>query len=356
MRPLADSHIHFCSIPRYGEFEIYLRSLSVRRAGLISLPDPVHGNFNPEILFAKWKLPDAVFLFGELDYAEGSPPLADQIRDLFRAGFDGVKLIMGKPAFAKKFGRSLSDPEFSAVFEAAADLGLPVLTHVGDPVYFWDSRSEVPWTYGEDDPSFESCIRLAEELVSRHPRTVIIFPHLLFLAHDLPRLETILLGRPGVYVDLAPGKYFYRDLSERRTEAEGFFRRCRERVLFGSDGFYFGPDYRELEYTDLFGNIGNTTRLLTFLESDLPFPNPFRPTFGRAPVVTGLALGDGEEGEDILEMVRWTNFRTLMGERPRPVDPRAVLAYLRDFTSRRLLGGGRGDGVENFTAELERAE
>jgi len=327
-RKIIDSHVHLGDTGRFADLEAYRDALPFEGMVLISLPDTERVNFNAEILAYKKRHPSRTYILGEFDYRTFAPPLVDQLRGLYRAGFDGLKLILGKPAFSHKFGIHLKESRFRDVFKASSEefpSPFPILVHVGDPLYFWDTSrvstpEPPPWSYGPEVAPFEEWILLAEELVDSFPRTVIIFPHLLFLAHDLDRLQRILHSRKGVYTDLAPGNYFYRDLATQKNRAREFFSRCRDRILFGSDGFFFHPSYRELPYTDLRGNLDRSARLIQFLESSLPFSNPFAPTFTKNPLVEGLdLLSQLPEGEEILAKIYRENVLSVFGSHPRPL-------------------------------------
>lgn len=328
-RKLIDSHVHLGDTGRFTDLDTYRDSFPFQHLVLISLPDPLRVNFNTELLSYKKRNPSRTYILGEFDYRPTAPPLVDQLGALHAAGFDGLKLILGKPAFSHKFGIHLKESRFQDVFTAASEAfpsPFPILVHLGDPLYFWDTSGNrttaepPPWSYGPEVAPFEEWILLAEELVESFPRTVLIFPHLLFLAHDLDRLERILCKRGGVYTDLAPGNYFYRDLAIQKNRTLEFFSRCRDRILFGSDGFFFHPSYQELPYTDLRGNLDRTTRLIQFLESSLPFSNPFPLTFTENPLLEGLNLpSELPEGEEILDNIYWKNVVTVFGSNPRPL-------------------------------------
>ncbi|MBP7495510.1 MAG: amidohydrolase family protein, partial [Spirochaetales bacterium] len=280
---------------------------------------------------------------------------------LNRIGFDGLKLILGKPAFARTFGITLQDPSFAKAFDRVSTLfppSFPILVHVGDPYYFWEtpSNTPVPWTYSSKDPSFEECIALAEQLVKQFPRMVFIFPHLLFLAHQLDRLESILLSRPGVYTDLSPENYFYADLFQQKKRALEFFVSCKDRILFGTDGFFFDPRYKALPYTDLYGNLERTGRLIQFLERSLLFPNPFAPTFARFPLLNGLNLQEHPQGELLLEKLYSANFLSLFGNSPRALHVPSVYTYLKTVLTEEQKNGScpeRRRLIEDTLTKLE---
>jgi hypothetical protein len=332
---MTDAHIHFSSFDRYDELLRYCSALEIERAGLVSLPDLDAVNFNPELILAKTLAPDRFYAFGAVERDSSVPALA--VQRLHDIGFDGLKFITGKPAFAKKMGLSLESKEIGEAFEAAAQLGMPAVVHVGDPREFWlrgekidqdgNTARTAAWTYGADSPAFKDCLALAERLVEAHPATIFIFPHLLFLAHDLERLGRLLSRRPGIYSDLAPGKYFFAELADRRREAEEFFGDFRDKIFLGSDALFFDPSYRELEHSDLYLNIERLCRLRTFLESEECFPNPFAASFARMPVIRGLGLAGEITGE-----LFGGSFRGLMKEKPAPIATSEAREYLADFS------------------------
>ncbi len=323
-----DAHLHLGDESRFADLDAYQKAFPFERLVLISLPDIERVNFNTELIFYKKRNPAHTYILGEFDYRPTAPSLVDQLIHLYQQGFDGLKLILGKPAFSQKFGIHLKEQRFRDVFQAASEAfpsPFPILVHVGDPLYFWKGQKtdpvleQAPWSYGPEVPPFEEWILLAEELVETFPRTIFVFPHLLFLAHDLDRLERILRKREGVFTDLSPGNYFYRDLSVQKTRALQFFSRCRDRILYGSDGFFFHPSYKELPFTDLRGNLDRSTRLIQFLESSLPFSNPFPLTFQENPLLEGLNLFQIKGGKEILHKIYHENVLSVLGIHPKPL-------------------------------------
>ncbi len=366
---IIDSHVHFACATRADELLQYMENISIAHLGLVSLPDHIRINFNPEVLFGKHLLGERAVAFGSLDYADrfsggGVEPigLAEQVEELAAAGFDGIKMWEGKPSFQQRIGLRLDDEELDGAFEAAASNGMPVVLHVADPAVFWNSDGGDRLGWNADSgtgtnrlPDFEDLILQAETVLSRHPRCIIIFPHLLFLAGDLERLSRLLDSHENGYLDLSPGLYFYGDLHRTRRHSIDFFNSYRQRILFGTDGMWFPPDSTHLPQSNIEENNERARRLIRFLSTQDVFPNPFAYTHAEIPDVRGLALP-----KETLESVYSNNFTRLTSVRDRqyartPKAAAVARGYLVQFM-RRLEALTNCSGSGSAKASLPSAE
>jgi hypothetical protein len=353
---LIDSHMHFSSHDRLGELRRYCRRIGAAKICVLSLPVKQRINFNPEVLFAKAHLGSDCYGLASFDYsplffdgagrARGADARADldlpgQVDRFRELGFDGLKVYLGKPSFQSQLGLKLNDSEVLSAFKRAESLGMPVLIHIADPLIFWSYRS-VPgfippgWEEAAKSgggsggiPAYDELQRQAVEVVEACPDLTVIFPHLLSMGQDLSRLSEILDSHPRVYLDLAPGLYFYYELDRRRNEAREFFDTHRQRILFGTDAFWFPRWFSEFPYASLEDNLDRGRHLLRFLGSEERLDNPFMPTQRIQKQVRGLGLG-----ADILEMIRLINFRELYSTAPRQIDASSCLEYLDQFVDR----------------------
>ena len=389
---LIDSHIHFSASHRLPELERYCREIGAEKVCVLSLPTKERINFNPEVLFAKARLGERCYGLGSFDFSEvfypepadspdasafpdstakvskagpGHPDLAGQVRVLSYLGFDGLKVFAGKPSFQGRLGLKLSDPVFVSAFKEAERLGLTALIHIADPPVFWSSEdvtgdnrplsSGSSGETGEENPwpGYEELQSQALAVLEACPDLPVIFPHLLMMAHDLPRLARILETHGNAYLDLAPGLYFYGELDADRSAAREFFRTFKDRILFGSDGFWFAEHFSGLPYARYSDNLHRGEFLLRFLETEQQMDNPFEPTRRVRPRLRGLGLD-----RETLAAVYRDNFLRVYGESPRKLDSPAGLEYVRCFINRLCtLGTDPTDcrAVEALYAELETA-
>ena len=369
---LIDSHIHFSSHDRLGELRRYCRQLGTRKVCLLSLPLKQRINFNPEVLFAKAQLGSTCYALASFDYspllfgaaAGGSGSgaealdLAGQVERFRELGFDGLKIFLGKPSFQSQLGLRLDDPRVIGAFKRAESLEMPVLIHVADPLIFWSYRS-VPgfippgWEQavaegGGGIPDYEDLQAQALAVLESCPDLTVIFPHLLSMGQDVPRLARILDTYPRIYLDLAPGLYFYYELDRQRDAAREFFARYSRRILFGTDAFWFPRWFTEFPYTKVEDNLNRARQLLGFLETEQMLDNPFVPTRGIRKQVRGLGLG-----AEVMRRIRADNFVDLYPPASRSVQPEACLGYLDDFLNRLSAVTAQAQILESV-AELKR--
>ena len=335
----SDAHIHFACHRRLEELERYLADARVDRCALASLPDAHRIHFNPEALYAKMRLGRRCYALGSLDYSARlyprlfpgeQPDLAAQVDRLRRLGFDGLKVFLGKPGFQRQVGWSLTEAPVARALERAAALGLPALIHVAEPPVFW-TRGPLA---DQQAPGYEELQAQALAVLDRHQRLTVVFAHLLMMAHDLPRLGGILDAHPNALLDLAPGLYFYGELHRQAAEAREFLIRFRDRVLFGSDGFWSSPDYDAFPYSSPAENLQRTRRLAYFLATERELDNPFPYTREEQPRLRGLGLARSREGRRALRSILRDNFRRLFAEHPAPVDPAACARYAEQMGER----------------------
>ncbi len=161
----------------------------------------------------------------------------------------------------------VDDPRLDPLWEAAAELHLPVLIHVADPVAFFDpldSHNErweelhvhPDWYF--PSPPFPPFLQIVEELanlVRSHPRTTFIGAHVGCYAENLSWVGQLLEQCPNFYVDIAAR---ISELGRQPFTARRFFLKFADRILFGTD---MGPEpdyyrifYRFLETGDEYFN------------------------------------------------------------------------------------------------------
>ena len=138
--PVIDGHLHLYkwSDPATGEtflhsLESYRRACGLRAINLAAIPCVFHDIAN-NILCAFYKLANpGTYVHGGIGYAAyparpgttpvGMEPLT-QYRELMDIGFDGIKLMEGKPNYRKKTDLPICDDYYDPFF-AAAERGRP---------------------------------------------------------------------------------------------------------------------------------------------------------------------------------------------------------------------------------------
>ncbi|HLB62185.1 MAG TPA: amidohydrolase family protein [Actinomycetota bacterium] len=181
--------------------------------------------------------------------------LAAQLERAAEAGAKGLKVWkdLGLRLRDERGELLMPDDERLAdLWEAAADLRLPVLIHVGDPVAFFgplDATNErleellahPDWWFGDRErfPAFERIIDALESLVARHHRTTFVGAHVGCYAEDLAWVSGMLEAYPNFHVDIAAR---IAELGRQPRAARRLFLEHPDRIVFGMD---LTPDIAE---------------------------------------------------------------------------------------------------------------
>ncbi|MEL7608008.1 MAG: amidohydrolase family protein [Bacillota bacterium] len=156
------------------------------------------------------------------------------------------------------------DDRMQVVYETAAELDMPLLMHIADPVAFFrpiDNRNErieelghyPDWSfYGKQFPSFNELMDMQDNMIEKNPHTKFIMAHCGSYAENLAHVSERLERYKNMYVDIAAR---IAELGRQPYSARKFFIRHSDRILFGSDSTpnYLGVHkimYRFLETYD----------------------------------------------------------------------------------------------------------
>jgi len=274
-----DAHNHLGPVWGGGWADRPLSELldAMDQAGVQAVVD-LDGGWSEEILdrhldHFKEAAPERFFHFGGVDWsrwADERNAFADRaarrLREQVRRGAQGLKVWKG-------FGLQVRDPEghlatvddprLDAIWETAAELGIPVLIHVADPVAFfapldrfnerWEELHAQPeWHFPSPPyPAFQAVVEALARLVLRHPQTSFIGAHVGCYAENLAWVGEWLDRAPNLYVDIAAR---IGELGRQPYAARRFFLRYADRVLFGTDvgvdPAWYRIYYRFLETAD----------------------------------------------------------------------------------------------------------
>lgn len=232
---------------------------------------------NAHLDYFKAKAPQRFQVFGGVDWSQwqnkraGFPDwAAGRLQIQKDRGAQGLKIWKGFGLHVRDDQGQLvkvDDPRLSPIWEAAGELGLPVMIHVADPVAFFEAINETnerleelqahpDWAFTSPPfPSFLSIIESFANLVARHPQTAFIGAHVGCYAENLAWVGALLDRCPNFFVDISAR---IAELGRQPYTARRFFIQYADRILFGSD---MGADldayricYRFLETDDEYFN------------------------------------------------------------------------------------------------------
>lgn len=180
--------------------------------------------------------------------ADGRPErLALSLAESVARGARGLKVWKDLGLHVRDGGGRLvlpDDPRLSALWQQAAELGVPVAIHTADPVAFFepaDARNErleellahPEWSFaGPAFPRFGQLMDSLEALVAGHPGTRFIGLHAGCNAEDIAWIDRMLTTYPNLTIDIA-ARIAELGRQPRRTRA--LILRHPGRVLFATD-------------------------------------------------------------------------------------------------------------------------
>jgi len=223
-----------------------------------------------------------------LDLPSGPGRLIAGLERAASAGARGIKVWKDLGSQVRAGGRRvrIGDPILRDVWQAAGELGLPVLVHVADPVAFFrpvdrhNERLEELLANPRSSRAADGVgelVRLLdsfEAAVATSPATTFVAAHAC-CAENLPRVARMLDDHPNLSIDVGQCAH---ELGRQPRAASALIEGHADQVLFGTDAFPL--------------SVGAYHRYFRLLETDdeaFPYSDDNPPRFGRW-AISGLHL------------------------------------------------------------------
>lgn len=222
-----------------------------------------------------------------------------RIESFYNIGSRLVKFWFAPPAIGDRRWR-LDSELFRPLLREARDRKMAVMTHVGDPETWYQSKYADHAKYGTRDDHYQ----MWENVLTEYREVPWIGAHLGGNPENPGRLQGLLDRHANLNLDLSATRWMVREVSARRDEARDFILRNQDRLLFGSD------------------QVSNNDRGFDFLASrfwchrklwetayvgESPIADPDLPE-EKQPVMRGLALPD-----EALQRIYHDNAARLLG-------------------------------------------
>lgn len=329
---VIDSHLHIFELEdKDGNsfidgFNEYIEKMGVSAVNIASLPSGKDRDVSNNIMLAFYKIANPkAFAHGGLVYNQYPVPdvmpkgmdFVTQYKELMEIGFDGMKMLEGKPTLHKRVGRDLSDDLFDSFFAEMEKNGTHLIFHVNDPEEFWDKNADqwikdAGWYYGDGGyASNEEVYRQIECILKKHPNLCVNFAHFFFYSKRPEKLIELFEKYPNMGVDITPGGEMYFAFDDKREYYMDFFIKYSERIQFGTDScFPYGTE----SYSWL------TDRVYRYIATDEEFKG-----FGDR-IHTGMKLP-----KKTLENILYKNFERTVGKEPKPINKAALKSYIEKY-------------------------
>jgi predicted TIM-barrel fold metal-dependent hydrolase len=284
--PVIDAHNHLTALLGFDwESRPVQETLDALDSVNVRIYVDLDGGWGEDILnlhldYFKAAAPERFRIFGGVNWAAWAEHgdrfgewAAERLRTQALRGAEGLKIWKPFGLHVKDQRGQLvavDDVRLDPLWETAAELHLPVLAHIADPVAFFDPldkhnerweelHSHPDWHFPSPPfPSFDSLMKGFANLVERHPRTTFIGAHVGSYAENLKWIGELMDRCPNYYVDISER---IGELGRQPYTARRFFLEHADRILFGLD---CGPDaemyriyFRFLETDDEYFKYGS---------------------------------------------------------------------------------------------------
>lgn len=331
-----DAHIHMHRWKNEETGELFLHGLEKYRqeCGLkyITLaplpsgnPVPVARDVSNNIICAFYKLLNKdTFSYGGYIYPSypakieemQDMDLATQYKELMEIGFDGIKMLEGKPNLYVRVGNPLDSALFEPAFDEMEKNGTFVLMHARDPECFWteptEERIAKKWFYGNGEyPTFEALFTEVENILKKHPKLHLCLAHFFFCSQAPERLAELFDKYENLMIDITPGGEMYIDFDKRPDYFREFFEKYQDRIIFGTDMDY--PVYME-------AGKWLCDREFRFLATDEKLPS-----------FDGHHLKGIQIKGECLQKIFSDNILRELGEAPKEINKKALKSYIEKY-------------------------
>lgn len=244
--PVIDSHIHM-----YSEIDLAALENAAKQGGywrytLLSgsfMPQTAAGNLS--VMWAKEKNSGIAYGYAGIHMPEAGEPdkqdLLNQVKQYHKIGFDGIKMIDGKPSIRKKHV-ALDHECYDPMFTYLEENQIPVLYHSNDPAEFWDMERIPGWAkniyyYDGTNPSKDQITRETVGILKKHPGLNLTIAHFFFLPNteEYELACQLMEAYPHFFMDFTPGWEMFQDFQRNSAIWKEYIIKYSDRLVYGTD-------------------------------------------------------------------------------------------------------------------------
>lgn len=182
-----------------------------------------------------------------IDDVEFESKIKSHLYDAYSKGIRGIKMWKVISLNQKdKTGEYIrtDDYRLDIVYRTAAELNIPILIHIADPIAFFQPINEFnerfeelienpDWSFGKPGQySFNELMDMQDSMIRNHPNTKFIVAHFGSYAENLQHVSDRLDQFPNMYIDIAAR---IAELGRVPYSSRNFFTKYSSRILYGTD-------------------------------------------------------------------------------------------------------------------------
>lgn len=240
---VIDSHIHIMGGIENFEYLINQKNTyGYEKVNILSIQPMGDLSQNAKCLAFKVKS-KGDFAFAGLQYS-GDKNFLEQAVEAIKMGFDGFKMIEGKPGIRKMTGLALDSNEYAPFYNFLCKNNIPLTLHAADPKSLWDDSQaseyakEQGWVYtGNGFCTKEEIENEVFGILNKHDGINLILAHFFFASDNLERASDLLDRYPNLSFDITPGIEMFLDFKKDIPGTKHFFEKYHKQIIFGTDNF-----------------------------------------------------------------------------------------------------------------------
>jgi len=330
--PISDSHIHiFWAMPLEKRLELLDRIMEKHNydtATILTLPlnsarkvksrDYLE---NLRTFYIKSKRPDKIYAYSGFshyyDNSKNTPEFyLKQAEFYMAAGFDGVKMIEGRPNQRYVLGHGYDDSRYYLMYEYAEKNGIPLVIHTSA----WEDLWNEGGYFASQPMHYFDYYKEVDSWMSKFPKLKVTFAHMNFVTGHIDMAAELLDKYENAYYDLTPNQFMFLDFQKKPDEWKEFFIKYQDRIIYGTDIGSNPYDFDGKEADDLVYMVRG------FFEETKPYS------------VLGYDFNPIQLDESILRKFYKDNMMNFYGGKaPKPVVPSVMKQEFDDVMKLRIL-------------------
>lgn len=195
--------------------------------------------------------PDRFMTYGWMDWSDVQVPgffkrTVERLERLVEHGVCGMKIWKDLGTTVREADSRLlriDDERLDALYEKAAELGVPIMYHIADPDAFFlpinaeneryeELAAHPEWSYYGSHYGKLELLAQRDRVIARHPKTTFVGAHVAEHPEDLDYVSKLLDTNPNLCVDIGAR---CAELGRQPYTAREFFVKYADRILFGTD-------------------------------------------------------------------------------------------------------------------------
>ena len=208
---------------------------------------------NLTAFYLKCKMPGRVYAFAGLnhhyDEEKNTPEFyVEQAKFYMAAGFDGIKMIEGRPRQRHITG-CFSDPKYDLLYKYCEEKQIPMVIHSNAPDVCWNNGGNPARTLDKNG-RITSWQEYHDEIIGileKYPKLRLTIAHFEFASQHEKEAAEFFERFENVYLDVCPNQFMFMDFGEKPEVWKPFFEKYQDRLIYGTD---IGSNTTDLDGTE----------------------------------------------------------------------------------------------------------